>query len=187
METIKRFGMWKCSEGATVCICAAPERLPRSGGASGKGRRQSDGTPGHKKIKKLKKENPTMHCVSPPTPLRRGGKAIKAFIGFALKICSRQLKIITNQIKIQVAQTTIRPGHRLDLCGCGGAPDDGRELTPRSFKPKYEKRGLTWKDFRGINEATFLICPFFFSSRAKFLENQPPLHPAPPGLASAEN
>lgn len=121
VETIKRFGMWKCSEGATVCICVAPERLPRSGGASGKGSRQSDGTPGHKK----KTKKPTMHCVSPPTPQRRGEKAIKAFIGFALKICSRQLKIITNQIKIQVAQTTIRPGHRLDLCGRGGAPDDG--------------------------------------------------------------
>lgn len=49
VETIKRFGMWKCSEGATVCICVAPERLPRSGRASGKGSRQSDGTPGHKK------------------------------------------------------------------------------------------------------------------------------------------
>lgn len=47
VETIKRFGMWKCSEGATVCICVAPERLPRSGGASGKGSRQSDGTTGH--------------------------------------------------------------------------------------------------------------------------------------------
>lgn len=58
VETIKRFGMWKCSEGATVCICAAPERLPRSGGASGKGRRQSDGTPGHKKIKNLKNKTP---------------------------------------------------------------------------------------------------------------------------------
>lgn len=117
VETIKRFGMWKCSEGATVCICVAPERLPHAGEASGKGSRQSDCTPGHK--------TPTMHCVLPLTPLRHREKAIKAFIGFALKICSRQLKIITNQIKIEVAQTTIRPGHRLDLCRCKRAPNDG--------------------------------------------------------------
>lgn len=57
VETIKRFGMWKWSEGATVCICVAPERLPRSGGASGKGSRQSDGTTGHKK------KNP--QCTAP--------------------------------------------------------------------------------------------------------------------------
>lgn len=48
VETIKRFGMWKCSEGATVCIYVAPERLPHAGEASGKGSRQSDCTPGHK-------------------------------------------------------------------------------------------------------------------------------------------
>lgn len=55
-------------------------------------------------------KTPTMHRVLPLTPLRHREKAIKAFIGFALKICSRQLKIITNQIKIEVAQLQFGQG-----------------------------------------------------------------------------
>lgn len=110
VETITGFGMWKWSKGTTVCICIAPERLPRNSNASGKGSQQSDCTPGHK--------TPTIHCFLLRTLLRHREKAIKAFIGFVLKICSQQLKIITNQIKIEVAQTTIRRGHRLDLCYC---------------------------------------------------------------------
>lgn len=116
VETIKRFGMGKWSKGETVYICIAPERLPHTSKASGKGSQQSDCTPGHK--------TPTMCCFLLLTLLRHGEKAIKAFIGFALKICSQQLKIITNQIKIEVAQTTIRPRNRLDLCYCKRTHND---------------------------------------------------------------
>ena len=98
------------------CVCIAPERLFHTSKVSGKGSQRSDCTLGHK--------TPTMHCILPLTPLRHGEKAIKAFIGFAPYICSQQLKIITNQIKIKVPQTTIQPGHRLDLCYCERAYND---------------------------------------------------------------
>lgn len=64
----------KVKEGSEY-VWIAPERLPHTGEASGKGNKPSDCTVGHK--------TPTMHCLLLLTLLRHGEKAIKVFIGFA--------------------------------------------------------------------------------------------------------